>query len=112
MAIAVKGDELTLTGTAPITLIAAPGASVQRAVPASAVSVYNADSVNHDITFQKKKGGTTRVLFKAAGVVPGGSAILPKKVVLDATDESLEAKDEATATTLEPVADVMFLEIT
>jgi len=112
MAVTVIANEGSLTGTAPVTLLAAPAGATVRATPKDSVGVYNKDTVAHDFTFQKNKGGTITEVAKIAAVAPGGLAVMPKKVALDATNESLEAKSDATATTTEPTFDVIALEIT
>lgn len=104
------GNEGSLNGTTAVAILAAPASGKQRVVPSSGASVYNADTVARDITFQKNKGGTRTVLYKAAGVAAGGQAVLTVKVVLDATDESLEAKTDATAATTEPTYNVAAME--
>lgn len=106
------GNEIPLTGSTPVALLAAPAASTQRVVPKNGASVYNRDTVAHDITFQVNKGGTRSILWKATGVAVGGTAVLPKVVVLDATNESLEVLSDAGATTTEPVATVAAMETT
>lgn len=106
------GNEVVLTGATAVTLLAAPGASTQRVVPKSGASVYNRDTDPRDITFQVNKGGTKSILWKAAGVVAGGTAVLPKVVVLDATNESLEVLTDGAAATTEPVATVAAMETT
>jgi len=104
------GNEGPLNGTTAVTLLAAPGSGLQRIVPANGVSVYNADTVAHDVFFQKNKNSTITVFWKEASVAAGSHVVLPKKVVLDATDESLEAKTDAGATTTEPTFDVAAME--
>lgn len=106
------GNEGSLTGATAVTILAAPAAATQRVVPSDGASVYNADSANRDFTFQKNKGGTITILHKVVGVVPGGRSGLPKKVVLDATNESLEARSDAVAATVEPHFDVAAMETT
>jgi len=106
------GNEGSLTGAAAVTILAAPGASTQRVIPKGGAGVYNFDTVAHDITFQKNKGAVITELFKVVGVAVGGVALLPKIVVLDATNETLEAKSDATATTAEPKFDVAAMETT
>lgn len=106
------GNEGSLTGTTPVTILAAPAASTQRVLPSGGASVHNADTVAHDITFRKLKGATPTIVQKLAAVPAGGLAVLAKKVVLDATDESLQALTDATATTTEPTFDVAAMETT
>lgn len=104
------GNEGALNGTTAVTILAAPGAGFQRVTPANGVAVHNRDTVAHTITFQKNKNATAYVLDVAVSLAAGAVAMLGKKVVLDATDESLEAVSDATATTTEPSFDVAALE--
>ena len=102
-----------MNSTTAVTLLAAPAAgATQRVIPKSGASVYNADTVDIDVIFQKNKGGTVKVIAKVVGVVPGGVALLPKPVVLDATNESLEGKLGAVITTTQPTFDVAAMETT
>jgi hypothetical protein len=105
------GNEGNLNGATAVTALAAPGtANVQRTVPANGAGAYNADTVAHDFIWQKNKNSTITVLFKAATVAAGAHTLLGKKVVLDATDESLEVKLEGAHTTTAPTFDVAALE--
>lgn len=103
------GNEFTLTGTTPVTVVAAPGASTQRIV--TDIEVFNADSVSHTFIFKKVKTATKRTFRKV--VVPADNPYTWKgRMVLDATDESVEVEDDATATTLEPVGHASYMETT
>jgi hypothetical protein len=104
------GSEGVLDGATPVTALSAPATDKQRVVPANGASVYNADSVSHDVTWQKNKASTVTVLFIATGVAAGALSILGKKVVLDATDETLELVMEGAHTTLAPTFDVAAME--
>jgi len=107
------GNEGSMTGTTAVTLLAGPSAgATQRVVPPKGAGVYNKDTVNHDITFQKNKGAAITEIHKVTGVVPGGSVFLDKVVTLDATNESLEGKLNAAATTTQPTFDVSAIETT
>lgn len=112
MPTAIKGDEGSLTGSAAKTVIAAPASGATRATPSASVSVYNKDTVVHDITFQKNKGGTVTEIAKVLNLAVGATTIMPKKVALDATNESLEIKSNAAGTTFEPTYDVLYMEKT
>lgn len=105
------GSEGSLAGTTNTTILAAPAAATQRVIPKGGVAVYNADTAERIITFSKNKGGTRRVLQKMT-LQAEELAILSKIVILDATDESLEAKTDATAATTEPTFDVAAMETT
>ena len=104
------GNEGELTGTTPKTVLAAPAADVQRVVPNNGLSVYNGDTVPHDIFFQKNKASTITVFWVEIAVPAGTHVVLPKRVVLDADDESLEVLTDATATTDEPTFDLAAME--
>lgn len=104
------GNEGPLAGTTPVTVLGAPASAVQRVLPANGLSVYNADSVAHDITFQKKKGASTYVFWKELAVPAGTHVVLPKKVTLDDTDETLEVRSNAAASTTEPTFDLSAVE--
>lgn len=104
------GNEGSLTGDAAKTVLAAPAASKQRIVPANGLSIYNADTVAHDFTIQKNKNSTVTIFWKESAVAAGVHVVLPKKVVLDATDESLEVVVDADATTTEPTFDLAAME--
>lgn len=110
MAVTMVGNEGSLTGTTAVPLIAAPGASTQRSIPKGGASIYNKDTVSHDFTFQKNKGGTITEVQKFSSVAAGETAVLAAIVCLDATNESLEAKSNAAATTTEPTFNAMAVE--
>ena len=104
------GGEGNLNGTTAVTVLASPAADKQRIVPANGLSIYNADTVAHDIIIRKKKASTSYVFWKESAVAAGTHKVLPKKVILDATDELLEVLTDATATTTEPTYDIAALE--
>jgi len=104
-----QGKRLTFTGGTAITVVDAPGAGQQAIVPKNGVSVYNADSVAHDFTFQVNKGGTPSIFWKEAAVAAGTHAVLPKVVHLVAEDETLEAKIEGAHTLTAPAGDSAWL---
>lgn len=105
--------ETDLTGVTAVTIMGAPsGASTQRIIGRGCAGVYNLDTADVDVIFQKDKAGTKTVIQKIVGVVPGGVAIMDKVVILDATDETLEAKLGAAAATTNPKADVSAMETT
>lgn len=102
------GEEGNLNGTTPVTIISAPGASEQHVTAAGSVSVYNNDTVDHRVIFQKNKAGTITEIARVL-ITSLGAGLMPKKVVLDDTDETLEAVSDATATTTEPKFDSAYL---
>ena len=59
----------TTNNTTPVNIVPAPSASTQRVV--DYVNVYNADTVNADVTILYNDNGTTYVLFDAT-LVTGG----------------------------------------
>lgn len=105
------GNEGPLNSATPVTVLSAPAAATQRVVPRGGWSVFNADSVKRDITFQKDKAGVKTVLQKTVGVSSGGVAMLDKVVVLDATDEKLENFCDVIAT-VQPKFDIAAMETT
>lgn len=57
----LPGDSNTTTnGTTPVTIVAAPGVGVQRAV--TEIRCYNADTVTHNVTLQLDDNGTIYVI--------------------------------------------------
>lgn len=104
------GNEGALNGTTAVTALAAPAADEQRIVPADGVVVFNADTVAHVFTLQKNKNSTVYILEKTASIAAGATHSFSVRVVLDATDESLELVSDATATTTEPDFNVSAME--
>ena len=104
------GNEGSLNGATAVVVLDAPAASKQRSVPASGLSIYQADTVPHDYTFQKHKGANTYIFLKVLAQAPGSSYVLAKKVVLDAADETLEVLTDVVATTTEPTWDIAAME--
>jgi hypothetical protein len=104
------GNEGPLNGATAVTALAAPAAAKQRVIPNNGAGVFNVDTVAHDFTFQKNKAGTLTPLYTLLAVAAGQQAILPKRVVLDATDESLEVFMEGAHTTTAPRFDVAAME--
>lgn len=122
------GNEGELNGTTAVEIVRPPTGGRQMIVPTRAASVRNADNVSHVITFQKIKGaippGFTgfgkfvlpdssvvwRIALQVETVPAGVTVRLRGKVVLDATDETIEAVSDAAATTTEPTFDTAALE--
>lgn len=65
-------------GTTPVTVVAAPGAGVQRLV--QEVRVYNADTVPHTLLLQLNNASTIRII-EAATLPVGGSFLYAPTVV-------------------------------
>lgn len=104
-------NEGATNGTTPVTALAAPASAViQRVVRAGAWGVYNGDNVNHDVIFQKKKAATVTILFKFLALAPGETAVCPKTVGLDATDEILEVELGEAMSATHPRFDICALE--
>ncbi len=104
-------NEGATNGVAAVTALAAPASAIiQRVVAAGAWGVYNNDSVQHDVIFQKKKAGTVTILQKITAVQPGELAVLPKIVGLDAADETLENVLGEAMSTVHPRFDICALE--
>jgi len=104
------GVEGNYNGATAVTALAAPATAKQRVVPANGISSYNADTVAHDFTFQKNKGGTITIFWKVPAVAAGAHVVVAKKVVLDDTNESIEVKIEGAHTTTAPTFDVAAME--
>jgi len=104
-------NEGATNGTTPVTALSAPASAIiQRVVRAGAWGVYNGDDVNHDVIFQKNKAATITILFKVLDLEPGLTAMLPKAVGLDDTDESLEVVLGEAMSTVHPRFDLVALE--
>jgi hypothetical protein len=103
------GGEVTLNGATWVEVVAAPASGKQRQV--LSVLTKNKDSVAHVFQVRKKKSATLYELLD--GTVDAGRCgqLVSNCIVLDATDESVEVKYEATATTTESVADVAVFEV-
>jgi len=104
------GNEGNYNGATVVTALSAPAASKQRVVPANGISSYNADSVAHDFTYQKNKGGTITIFWKDLAVAAGTHSVVAKKVVIDDTNESIEVKIEGAHTTTAPTFDLAAME--
>lgn len=81
-------NEVSLNGTTPVTLVAAPAASIQRMV--RSISIQQRDTAAVTLTVRILKGATTRQLW-AGTLQPGDTWIDDTVRVLDATDESITA---------------------
>jgi hypothetical protein len=99
-----------MNGVTAVTLLAAPAASIQRVAPQNSVGIYNDDTIVHTVIFRKNIGGVFTILHKVTGLAAGGLAMLPKRVVLAATNESLEGLLGEVMGTVQPKFDVAALE--
>jgi hypothetical protein len=105
------GNEGALTGTTPVTALSAPAASTQRVTAQYGINVMNRDTATRVITIQKNRGGTIFALASQS-LLTMTSYSFPGRVVLDATNESLEIVSDGAAATTEPSFDVAALEVT
>jgi hypothetical protein len=97
----------TLNGVAAVTLVAAPGAGVSRAI--RSCRFVNKDTVNHNVRVRKKVAGTPYEVDCVLGLTPDGKyrPISGSDVLLlTATDQSLEAIMDEAATTTNPTFEV------
>ena len=109
MAAAFQGDEVVLTGTTPVTAVAAPGASEQKQV--LSLLAINRDSTTRTIT-AKKVGGTVTETIGSVVLSAGlRGQLIEASVVLDGTGETITVESDATAATTEPVVDVAVFKI-
>lgn len=88
-----------LNGATPVDIVAAPAASVQRAV--RNVTFFNRDTAAVTITLRLDDGGTERVLDKQT-VQPDEAWVYSVLQVLDADDKKLEAVMSGAAATTNP----------
>lgn len=102
MAFLEIGSEGALNGTTGVDVVIAPSGSERRLV--RAVNICNRDTVTHVVTLYKDKGGTQYELARES-LAPGDYWTFEKLTVLDATNEKIVAKSDATATTTEPSYD-------
>jgi hypothetical protein len=108
MALTEVGNEGALTGTTPVTVLAAPASGHRRQL--LKVGVYNGDGSTVNLTIQKDKAGTNRVLKKVA-ITTLQQFSFTDLVILDATDESIELFiDESPST--QPTFDVAAVDVT
>jgi len=105
MAFLEKGNEGALNGTTGVSVVPTPGSGVRRLV--RNVGVTNRDTVAHVVTLFKDKNGTAYELARES-LQPADYWTFDKLMVLDADDESIVAKSDATATTTEPSFDAAF----
>ena len=111
MAAAFVGGESALTGTTPVTVVAAPAGGKQREV----ISLYvlNRDSTSRTVVAKKLKtaGSVSFELGRAVLAAGLRGQLLSAAVVLDATDETITVESDATAATTEPIVDAAVFEV-
>ena len=57
-------NDTASNNTTPVTIVAAPASSTQRAI--KAINVYNRDTASVTVTIQYNNNGTTRIMVKIA----------------------------------------------
>lgn len=115
----ISGDGTT-NGVTPVTIVAAPAGSTQRKI--ENITVYNADTITHTLTFSYNDNSTLRTLFKCTllagetvnfyqtkgwvttnegGLLKGGSLnmiagslVRPANFVLDAVSDTANATSQ------------------
>lgn len=108
MAFLEMGNEGATNGTTAVDVVPVPGASIRRLV--KSVGVSNRDTVSRTPVLYKDKGGTLYELGRKT-LASGEYWVYDKTVVLDATNEKVVIKSDATATTTEPSFDAAFAEV-
>jgi hypothetical protein len=109
MAASFIGGEVALTGTTPVTVVAAPGAGAQRQV--LSLLAINRDSTSRTIT-AKKVGGTVTETIGTVVLAAGlRGQMVEGSVVLDGTGETITVESDATAAATEPVVDVAVFQV-
>lgn len=109
MAFAEAGNETDLNGTTAVECVAAPAAATRRLV--RSVHFSNVDTAAVTVIVYKKKGATSRELARETLQV-GEYWTFDKLTVLDATDESIEAKLTGAAATTNPTVDAAYADAT
>lgn len=101
MAFDVAGDDGVLNGVTPVTLVAAPGAGVERTIPEKGISVYNADTATVTLSVRKVSAGGTRVIDTVT-LLTGEKYSNDTKIVLDAATDSVTAVLSGAPATTQP----------
>ncbi len=110
MAAGFVGGEVALNGQTWVTVVAAPAGGKQRQVLSA--SLRNKDTVEHQYELRKKKGASYYELESPIVAQPGkGAQFISQCVVLDAIDETLEARTAEATTLNESVVDVSVFEV-
>lgn len=97
------GNEGSLNGTTAVDIVASPAASTRRLI--SNVGFSNVDTAQVTIIVYKYKTATAYELAREV-LQPGEYWIFDKLIVLDATDEKVQAKMLAAAATTNPTYDI------
>jgi hypothetical protein len=109
MSFTPRGNEGSLNGVTAVDVVTAPAGSTQRLV--KGVNFYNKDSAAVTITVVKDKAGADYELAKETLQV-GESWTLDNVIVLDATDEQVQAFMSGAAATTNPTYDAAFADVT
>lgn len=99
MAVLAGAKEGALNGATPVTVVAAPAAATQRIV--RKVNISNKDTAAVTVTLSKNKAATLRELTQVILDV-GDTLVYDDVIVLDDTDESVEAVMSGAAATTNP----------
>lgn len=102
------GNEGFLNGVTAVELVAAPAAG-RRLV--RNVNFFNADTAAVTVTLRKLKG-TTVIPLGRESLQPGDSWTPDRLIVLDATDESVQALLSAAPATANPAFDAAYADAT
>lgn len=98
MAFTPGGDDGTLNGTTPVTIVASPAAATQRMI--QQITIQNRDTAVVTITLRKVSAGGTRQIW--SGDLDVGDTLIWEGGVLDATTDSITAVMSAAAATTNP----------
>lgn len=109
MAFTEVGNEVTTTGTTPVTVVPTPAASHRHIL--NNVHIDNVDTITRTASVFKDKGGTPRRLGFSS-IVSGASYTFTKVTVLDATNESIYVVMGEADTTSAPTVDVAYADVT
>lgn len=95
------GDDGTLNGTTPVTLVPAPGASDQHVL--LSITIHNVDTAVVTVSIRKVSAGGTRIITRK-DLNPEDTLVLgtDERIVLDATTDSITAVMSAAAATTNP----------
>lgn len=82
------GQEGALNGTTPVTIVSVPSSGQRKLV--NKINIHNRDTASVTVTVSKNKNATLRRLIRVT-LEPDDTLIYDSIIVLDATDESVEA---------------------
>lgn len=110
MAVLAGGQESTLNGVTPVTILAAPAAATQRIVPANGIGLDNEDTAVITVTLKKLGGAVTPITLARKTLDVGDTFFYPKTIVLDGVGESLTMVLSGAIATTNPDVDVAYLD--